>query len=202
MKRIKIVQFLFLIVFTSSAFTQESSEQKIERAKNTPDKVSKFIGDTMIVKQSILAIENAINSYDVNEILYLLNNNKEKKSEKDRFINDKKNLLSQAFVAIDSVYGIRHNSRGKDDIFAISNLKFTIQDTIVIADLDIQFADFSTDEFGNPIIVFSKTNSEAMKGKSNQIVHDTWIFERIYGQWKLISCENLFSTIEKFKSIK
>jgi hypothetical protein len=215
MQQTKIIYLLsFIGMFTQSVFSQLTTVQKIDQARNIIDYESQFCGDTIIVRQTIEQIEGAINNYDIDEILFITASSRVKKGnhknlEKEKFSDSKKTLdslyfntcknLSGSSNEFDSLYYLQENQ----DHFQISNIKlFEENDSIIIVSLDLKF---KANSYFFPIekhykkvsnsIENTKGNPKTEENKYVDLIHDTWVFEKKFGQWKLKSCDQLLAAL-------
>lgn len=207
MNNMKIL-YVFLVLYLSTNFVySQSIEELTERAnKYNVIKKSKYLGDTLKVVQIIKDIEHSFNQFNSDQILFYFTNKKEKISKRKEALSDKKLLLSDSFSMLNSKY----KNIEKEKMLIISNLGLILGDTIIIANVGMQLIgnnnilNKSNDEIliDENIISYtedidiqtvengSNLGKQIDNQKTENIINDKWVFKKIYGQWKLVSCDN------------
>lgn len=185
--KIKFIHlFLFILCFSTGFTFAQSLREQTERAKYKMDNESKFLGDTLMVKQIIKDIELAVNNFNTDEIINYFIDKREKINKRKDLIKEKREMFSNLSMVSDST---RRIDKNHENIFKISNINLAVNDTVICAQLDIQI---------NGVV---KTNEDIGLQQSEDnseynIVNDKWVFKKILGQWKIVSCDNF---IKMFK---
>src|SRR3972149_7691076 len=106
MKNSKFIPLLIYILCLSDvlAFPQSLREDTLQVNKYKIDKESKFLGDSLIVATAIKDIEQAINNFNTDKVLYYFTDKREKIDKRNELLNDKRNMLSNSFAILDSTY--------------------------------------------------------------------------------------------------